>query len=143
MVVSRGYFSHASSRSKNVAFVRRVTLFLVELDFGHVSFLGEYKNRVPREKPLKARKRTNNKLFPSIHTCQLSWIIQESPGYRTDLPLSCTGHYISRMKSSFVDSVGQLLNNITWACPTNVEDLDNLHHLIQFLFDSIKDEQKL
>ena len=37
----------------------------------------------------------------SLHTCQLSWIIQESPRYSADLPLSCMGHHISRTKSSF------------------------------------------
>ena len=35
------------------------------------------------------------------HTCQLSQIIRKSPGYDTDLPLSRTGHHISRIKSSF------------------------------------------
>ena len=75
-VVSRGYFLHASSHSENVVSARRVTLFLVELEFGRVSFWGEDLTRIPREKPLKARKRTNNKLYPSMHTCQLSRIIR-------------------------------------------------------------------
>ena len=75
-VVSRDYFLHVSSHSENVVSAGRVTLFLVELEFGHVSFWGEDLTRIPREKPLKARKRTNNKLYPSMHTCQLSRIIQ-------------------------------------------------------------------
>ena len=38
-----------------------------------------------------------------LHTCQLSRIIRESPGYGTYLPLSCMGHQISQIKkkSSF------------------------------------------
>ena len=35
-----------------------------------------------------------------MHICQLSRIIQESPGYSTHLPLSHTGHQISRNKST-------------------------------------------
>ena len=34
------------------------------------------------------------------HSCQLSRIIWESPGYRTNLPVSRTGHPISRIKST-------------------------------------------
>ena len=39
--------------------------------------------------------------FWAMHTCQLSRIIWESPGYDTNLPVSRTGHHISRIKSSF------------------------------------------
>ena len=42
--------------------------------------------------------------FPfNDHTriCQLFWIIQEWPGYGTDLPLSRTGHQISPIKQTF------------------------------------------
>ena len=35
------------------------------------------------------------------HTCQPSRIIRESPGYDTNLPVSRTGRFISRIKSSF------------------------------------------
>ena len=35
-----------------------------------------------------------------IHA-KLSRIIWECPGHGTDLPLSCAGHHISRIKSSF------------------------------------------
>ena len=42
------------------------TWFLVELEFGNVGFWGEGKNRVPGEKPLGARERTNNKLNPHM-----------------------------------------------------------------------------
>ena len=38
------------------------TWFLVELEFGNDGFWGEGKTRVPREKPLGAKERTNNKL---------------------------------------------------------------------------------
>ena len=34
-------------------------------------------------------------------TCQLSCVIRESPGYDTNLPVSCMGHHISWIKSSF------------------------------------------
>ena len=40
------------------------TWLLVELEFGNVSFWGEGKTEVPREKPLGAKERTNNKLNP-------------------------------------------------------------------------------
>ena len=40
-----------------------------------------------------------NKVHVS-HTCQLSQIIWESPGYGTDLSLSCAGHHICWIKSS-------------------------------------------
>jgi len=40
--------------------------FLVELDFGKVAIGGEGKTPVPREKPLGAREKTNNKLNPHI-----------------------------------------------------------------------------
>ena len=39
--------------------------------------------------------------FLSMIICQLSWIIQECPGYGTDLPLFCTGHQISLIKWTF------------------------------------------
>ena len=34
------------------------------------------------------------------HICQLSRIIRESPGYGTNLPVSRTGHHISRIKAT-------------------------------------------
>ena len=37
-------------------------MFQIELEFGNVGFLGEGKTRVPGEKPLGAKERTNNKL---------------------------------------------------------------------------------
>ena len=40
--------------------------FLVELEFGNVGFWGERKTRVPGEKPLGAKERTNNKLNPHM-----------------------------------------------------------------------------
>ena len=42
------------------------TRFLVELEFGSVGFWGEGKTGVPREKPLGAKERTNNKLNPHM-----------------------------------------------------------------------------
>ena len=42
------------------------TWFLVELEFGNADFWGEGKTRVPGEKPLGARERTNNKLNPHM-----------------------------------------------------------------------------
>ena len=42
------------------------TWFLVKLEFGNVGFWGEGKTGVPGEKPLGARKRTNNKLNPHM-----------------------------------------------------------------------------
>ena len=38
----------------------------IELEFGNVGFRGEGKTGVPGEKPLGARKRTNNKLNPHM-----------------------------------------------------------------------------
>ena len=38
------------------------TRILIELEFGNVGFWGEGKTGVPREKPLGAKGRTNNKL---------------------------------------------------------------------------------
>ena len=37
-----------------------------------------------------------------LHTCQLSRIIRESPGYGTYLPLSCMGRQISQIKKKTV-----------------------------------------
>ena len=42
------------------------TWFLVRLEFRNVTFWGETKTRVPREKPLKAWEGTNNKLNPCV-----------------------------------------------------------------------------
>ena len=42
----------------------------------------------------------NIKLYAYMPTLP-SWIIQESPGYNTNLPVSCTGHQISQIKSSY------------------------------------------
>ena len=42
------------------------TSFLVELEFDNVGFRGEGKTGVPREKPLGAKERTNNKLNPHM-----------------------------------------------------------------------------
>ena len=42
------------------------TQFLVELEFGNVGFWGQGKTRVPRETPLRAKGRTNNKLNPHV-----------------------------------------------------------------------------
>ena len=52
---------------------KRVRAFQVELEFGSVSFWGEGKTGVPREKPLGARERTNFKLNPHMAS---------TPGYR-------------------------------------------------------------
>ena len=41
---------------------QRVCAFQMELEFRSVGFCGEGKTRVPREKPLGARERTNNNL---------------------------------------------------------------------------------
>ena len=38
----------------------------MELEFGNVGFRGEGKTGVPREKPLGAKERTNNKLNPHM-----------------------------------------------------------------------------
>ena len=38
----------------------------IELEFGNVGFWGEGKTGVPGEKPLKAEKRTSNKLNPHV-----------------------------------------------------------------------------
>ena len=38
----------------------------IELEFGHVDFRAEGKTGVPRDKPLRAEKRTNNKLNPHM-----------------------------------------------------------------------------
>ena len=43
-----------------------VRAFQIELEFGSVGFGGEGKTRVPEQKPLRARERTNNKLKPHM-----------------------------------------------------------------------------
>ena len=43
---------------------KHVCAFQIELEFENVGFWGEGKTGVPREKPLGAGKRTNNKLNP-------------------------------------------------------------------------------
>ena len=45
--------------------------------------------------------KTTKTLTHFIHTCQLSRIIREYPGYDNNLPVSRTGHQISRIKSSY------------------------------------------
>ena len=45
---------------------KRVRAFQIELEFGSVGFWGEGKTGVPGEKPLGARKTTNNKLNPHM-----------------------------------------------------------------------------
>ena len=45
-----------------VYLLKHVCMFQIELEFGNVGFLGEGKTRVPGEKPLGAKERTNNKL---------------------------------------------------------------------------------
>ena len=45
---------------------KRFRAFQIELEFGSVGFWGEGKTGVPREKPLGARERTNNKLNPQF-----------------------------------------------------------------------------
>ena len=55
---------------------KRVCAFQIELEFGSVGFLGEAKTRVPREKPIRARERTNNKLDP--HTSMASMLRLET-----------------------------------------------------------------
>ena len=42
----------------------------IKLEFGNIGFLGEGKTEEPREKPLGARARTNNKLNPN--TCMMT-----------------------------------------------------------------------
>ena len=46
--------------------LKSVRAFQIELEFGSVGFCGEGKTRVPGEKPLGARERTNNKLNPHM-----------------------------------------------------------------------------
>ena len=43
-----------------------------------------------------------------MHICQLSRIIQESPGYSTHLPLSHTGHQISQIGLNRLVSISVL-----------------------------------
>ena len=52
-----------SGTSTRLLFVHCVQ---IKLEFGDVGFLGEGKTRVPEEKPLGARTRTNNKLNPHL-----------------------------------------------------------------------------
>ena len=40
-------------------------------------------------------------ILTTLHTCQLSRIIGESPRYDNNLPVSRMGHKISRIKSSY------------------------------------------
>ena len=49
-----------------VVVFREVLKFQNEMEFGNVGFWGEGKTGVPREKPLGARTRTNNKLNPHM-----------------------------------------------------------------------------
>ena len=49
------------------------TWFLVELEFGNVGFWGDGKTWVPKEKPLGARERINNKPAPN-KTCENLYI---------------------------------------------------------------------
>ena len=48
------------------AHVLNARAFQIELEFRNVGFCGEGKTGVPREKPLGAEKRTNNKLNPHM-----------------------------------------------------------------------------
>ena len=48
------------------AHVLNARAFRIELEFRNVGFCGEGKTGVPREKPLGAEKRTNNKLNPHM-----------------------------------------------------------------------------
>ena len=48
--------------------MKRVRAFQIELEFGSVGFEGEGKTRLPGEKSLGARERTNNKLNPHMGT---------------------------------------------------------------------------
>ena len=49
----------------NMNSFKRVRAFQIELEFGSVGLWGEGKTGVPREKPLGAKERTNNKLNPN------------------------------------------------------------------------------
>ena len=65
---------------------KRVRAFQIELEFGSVGFQGEGKTEVSGEKPLGARKRTNNKLNPHMAS---------TPGVRTRATLvggECSHH---------------------------------------------------
>ena len=53
--------------------------FQIELEFGGVGFYGEGKTRVPGEKPLEAKERTNNKLNPHMAS---------TPGFNEKIPWS-------------------------------------------------------
>ena len=46
--------------------IKCLIILQIKLKFGNVGFRGEGKTRVPGEKPLGARKRTNNKLTPHM-----------------------------------------------------------------------------
>ena len=63
----------------------------VELEFGNAGFWGEVKPGVPREKPLGAEKRTNNKLNPRM-ALDWEWIPGHIGGKRVLSPLGepCT-----------------------------------------------------
>ena len=62
------------------------------------------------------------------HTCQLSRIIRESPEYDNNLPVSRTGHPISRIKSSY-ELFCALIWNLSHFLPTFCPK-------IRILFDS-------
>ena len=54
----------------NLSRLKRVRAFKIELEFGSVDFWEKGKTGVPREKPLGARERTNNKLNPHKDSTQ-------------------------------------------------------------------------
>ena len=61
------------------AHVLNARAFRIELEFRNVGFCGEGKTGVPREKPLGAEKRTNNKLNPHM-TSKMNMLLWKNKG---------------------------------------------------------------
>ena len=71
------------------SYEKRVPAFQIKLEFESVGLSGEGKTGVPREKPLGARERTNNKLNP-----HMAWTPGFERSHHCAIPCSLYSHKV-------------------------------------------------
>ena len=98
------------------------TSLLVELEFGNAGFRGERKTKVPGEKPLGAKERTNTKLNPHLaltpgFECGPHWWEASALTTVPSLPLYFTENSLKITRNFTQKGVAVVTSTKPYICP--------------------------